>query len=64
MSEILHRIAILKKLTDNKQLLSEFGVEQIGLFGSFLRNEATAESDIDLLVEIKKIVKPSGILWL
>ncbi|MGL6339138.1 MAG: nucleotidyltransferase family protein, partial [Waterburya sp.] len=30
----------------------KFQVSKIGLFGSFVREEATAESDIDLLVRI------------
>lgn len=29
------------------------GVERLGLFGSFYRDEASAESDIDILVEFR-----------
>lgn len=44
---------ILKRLKDHKLLLREkFYVTGIGLFGSFARNEANENSDIDLLVEI------------
>ena len=32
----------------------EFGVTQIALFGSFARNEARDDSDIDLLIEAKE----------
>ena len=32
------------------ELREKFGVEKIVLFGSYARNEATEESDIDLLV--------------
>ena len=32
----------------------KFGVSKIGLFGSIARGEATAGSDIDILVELKK----------
>ena len=52
MPEILHKDAILETLTRNKQRLFEFGVDQIGLFGSYLTGEARPESDIDLLVDI------------
>ena len=52
MSKTLRKDIILQKLTASKQELFEFGVEQIGLFGSYLTNKATPESDIDLLVEI------------
>ena len=52
MSTPLHKDIILQKLTAKKLELFEFGVEQIGLFGSYLTNNATSDSDIDLLVEI------------
>jgi len=38
---------------------SKFGIEFIGLFGSFARNEATNKSDIDILYEIQKDKKLS-----
>ncbi len=54
MTTTLDKDSILQMLANKKKHLAEFGVEQIGLFGSSLRNEASAESDIDLLVEIRK----------
>jgi len=42
---------ILKKLRNNKQKLTKFGIRNVGLFGSYLRNEQSSDSDIDLLVE-------------
>ncbi len=42
---------IIKFLTDNKTYLrNHFHCSEIGLFGSFARNEQTDESDIDILV--------------
>lgn len=41
-------------ITNHKLQLADFGVRQIGLFGSYVRNEATENSDIDLLVDIRK----------
>ena len=35
------------------ELLDEYQLVKIGLFASFARDEATAESDIDLLVEFE-----------
>jgi len=55
--ELLKKEQILEELTTRSRALSAFGVEQIGLFGSFVRNEATPESDIDLLVELRKEFK-------
>ena len=46
--------AILQVLVAHKQQLASYGVNKIGLFGSYLRNEATENSDIDLLVDIEK----------
>ena len=44
---------ILQLLRDNKERFAEqYGVTKIGLFGSFARNEATEESDVDVCVEM------------
>jgi predicted nucleotidyltransferase len=44
---------ILKTLESNIPNLSKFGIRSVGLFGSYLRNEQTAESDIDLLIDFE-----------
>lgn len=44
---------ILKTLKSNKLQLSEFGVSNVGLFGSYIRNEQSNESDIDLLIDFE-----------
>ena len=50
---MLTRDDILQFLRDNKERFAEqYGVTKIGLFGSFARDEATEESDIDVYVEI------------
>ena len=38
------------------ELHSEFSVSEIGLFGSYVRNEQTPLSDVDILVEFSKPV--------
>ncbi len=46
---------ILEKLRKKANYLEKsYGVTQIGLFGSFVRNEKKADSDIDLLVSLQK----------
>ncbi|GAB2573994.1 nucleotidyltransferase family protein [Spirosoma areae] len=46
---------ILEKLRANRERLrTEFGIEQIGLYGSFARNEQTEKSDIDLVYNLVK----------
>jgi len=54
MSGYLNKEAILQALVANKRQLAAYGVNQIGLFGSYVRDQATESSDIDLLVDIQK----------
>lgn len=42
---------ILKK---NRDLLKKYRVKKIGLFGSHIRNQASPESDIDLIVDFEE----------
>lgn len=44
---------ILKKLKSKKLALSKFGIRNVGLFGSYIRNEQSGESDIDLLIDFE-----------
>lgn len=42
---------ILRKLKAHKTDLQQFGVKEIGLFGSFIKGKSTSKSDIDILVD-------------
>lgn len=42
---------LLDAINANKQTICSFGVKQLGIFGSFARNEATEESDVDFLID-------------
>jgi predicted nucleotidyltransferase len=42
---------ILKTIQNHKAELIGFGIRRIGLFGSYVRNEQTSQSDIDILVD-------------
>ena len=44
---------ILKLLKSNKSKLSDLGIRNVGLFGSYIRNEQSSESDIDLLIDFE-----------
>ena len=44
---------ILTKLKAKKRALSKFGIRNVGLFGSYLRNEQVRGSDIDLLIDFE-----------
>jgi predicted nucleotidyltransferase len=51
----MEKAEVIKKLKELKPLLqNEFSITEIGLFGSFNNDTYTAESDIDLLVELGK----------
>lgn len=52
---ILSKEEILFQIKADKKFLSEnFGVVNIGLFGSYAKGRQTSDSDIDLLVEFIK----------
>ena len=54
----MNRAFILDFLTKNKAALrEEYGVQKIGLFGSYARGDFTDESDIDIAVEIESSKK-------
>jgi hypothetical protein len=45
---------IFQKLIANKSTIKQFGVQSIGLFGSYARGNARKESDVDLLVKFSE----------
>ena len=44
---------ILAQLRLHKKQFSTLGISNVGLFGSYLRNEQSEISDIDLLIDFK-----------
>jgi len=52
---MISKATILTKLTELKpELLEEYAVKEIGLFGSFSDDSFTDDSDIDIIVELEK----------
>ncbi len=49
----MDRETILRKIRENREKLKNLGLSQIGLFGSYARNENNEESDIDLIIDFK-----------
>jgi predicted nucleotidyltransferase len=47
---MIDRESILNTLRSRKPEILNFGITQIGLFGSFIRGEESTESDIDILI--------------
>jgi predicted nucleotidyltransferase len=50
--EAMNVVSILKK--NRTYIKSRFYVKRIGIFGSFVKNEQTEISDIDILIEFEK----------
>ena len=44
---------INKVIAENQVQLKSLGAKSFGLFGSFARNEANEDSDVDMIVEFK-----------
>jgi len=54
----MNKNEIIKKLRNSKDtLLADFGIESIGLFGSYAKDSASRESDIDLIYIPKQGVR-------
>lgn len=49
--KMLTKKDIFQTIIDHKDEIKSFGVTEIGLFGSYVRNEQTEASDIDILVD-------------
>lgn len=49
-----NRDEILRVIGQNQEALRRYGVRRLGLFGSFARNQSSASSDLDILVELEK----------
>lgn len=45
--------AIITSIQLHKPQLSKLGVSTVALFGSYLRNEQSEQSDIDLLIDLE-----------
>jgi uncharacterized protein len=43
---------VLSILSKNLKNFARFNVTRVGLFGSFVRSEQTAKSDIDILIDL------------
>jgi predicted nucleotidyltransferase len=51
---MLNKSLIINSLKENQDKLKSFGIKQLGLFGSYARNQENENSDIDLLIVFEK----------
>ncbi len=55
MSKKVQKIDIISYLKDKKtELFKKYGITALGIYGSYARDEATADSDIDIFYERDK----------
>ncbi len=52
-SSVRRKSEVVERLRANVSRIQKLGVKRIGLFGSFVRDEATLDSDVDVLVEFE-----------
>ncbi|MEA5508762.1 nucleotidyltransferase family protein [Crocosphaera sp. UHCC 0190] len=53
---IMERDKVLNILKINYQIIENYGIKSLAIFGSVARNEATVNSDVDILVEFTEKV--------
>ena len=54
VENILNKGYILAQISAHREQLKAMGAEKLGLFGSYARNQQTADSDIDFIIEFQK----------
>jgi predicted nucleotidyltransferase len=52
-TKVTTKLEVLRRLRQHSEEIRSLGVEKLGLFGSFAREEQASESDVDLLVEFR-----------
>jgi len=50
---MISKDTILSVIRAHRSQLASYGINRIGLFGSYVRNEQQPESDIDILVDFE-----------
>jgi len=54
MNPVQTKAEVIARIQQHQLALVELGVAQVGLFGSFVRDEAKPESDVDVLVDFQE----------
>ena len=55
MKKGMTRLSIMRLLEKNKKTLRKLGVKKIGLFGSYLHGTQRRRSDLDFLVDLRRV---------
>ena len=54
MEPVRTKVEVIARLQGQREQLRALGVAQLGLFDSFVRDEARPESDVDLFVDFQE----------
>lgn len=54
MLPVQTKAEVIDRIRQQRLALMALGVAQVGLFGSFVRDEATFDSDVDVLVDFQE----------
>jgi len=54
VSPVASKAEVVALLRQHAETIRSLGVERIGLFGSFVREEQTPESDVDILIDFRE----------
>ena len=54
MTPVQTKAEVIERLQQQREQLRALGVARLGLFGSFVRDEAGPDSDVDLLVDFQQ----------
>lgn len=57
MAAVATKQEILRRIHNHREEIRSLGVERLGLFGSFVREEQGLQSDVDLLVRFRPAEK-------
>ncbi len=53
MTPVNNKNELLRIIAEHESEIRSYGVKNIGVFGSFARDEADTDSDVDVLIEFK-----------
>ena len=53
ITAVQNKQQVFERVQSHQSALKQFGAARLGLFGSFVRNEQTVDSDVDIVVEFQ-----------
>jgi len=57
ITPVKNKKELIEKLLSNQEQIRSYGVNRLGIFGSFVRDEAKDSSDVDFFVEMPREYK-------